>query len=101
MLSWEVKIIRDKVEYSLGVKLTNSRMDCLERGRVDRPWLGTTASSTAATDLRSLIIDSSISEVEEQLMNYCLVDIYNPATEIRPVSPWLSAGPSVSERDRM
>ena len=32
---------RDKVVYSLGVKLTNVKDELLERGRVDRPWFET------------------------------------------------------------
>ena len=85
---------RDKAVYSLGDKLTKSRLNCWSLERVSGDELTArgsehspfTASSTAATDLDSLITDSSISEVGEQPMNYCPVDINNPVTEIRPES---------------
>ena len=72
---------------SRGDELTKLGMNWFEKG-VELTARGSehstpTASSTAATDRSSLITESSSSEVGEQPMNYCPVDI-NPASKKRP-----------------
>ena len=71
---------------SRGDELTKLGMNWFEKG-VELTARGSehstpTASSTAATDPSSLITESSSSEVGEQPMNYCPVDI-NPKKDGR------------------
>ena len=74
---------------SRGDELTKLGMNWFEKGvelteLTARGWehSAPTASSTAATDPSSLITESSSSEVGEQPMNYCPVDI-NPKKDGR------------------
>ena len=99
-LWWELRMMGESENIPWGtgwprwewIELTSQRPELFKlraestaRGSEHLPL---TASSTAATDLNSLITDSSSFEVEEQPMNYCPAVDINPAPEIRRESLW-------------